>query len=82
MIKEKQLQTQHLVIKMLNDKCLTTLHSECLALHIHVVIVAHLNNFSETDLWWAWSTNTMGHSCAATPKHCSSLLPVTLYTKS
>lgn len=50
MIKEKQLQTQHLVIKMLNDKCLTTLHSECLALHIHVVIVAHLNNFSETDL--------------------------------
>lgn len=49
MIKEKQLQTQHLIIKMANDKCLTILHSWCLAPHIHVVTIAHLNNFSETQ---------------------------------
>lgn len=51
MIKEKQLQAQHLIVKMLNDRCLIVLHAQCPISHIHVVIVAHLNNFSEIQIY-------------------------------
>lgn len=34
---------------MPNDKRLTVLHSQCLAPHVRVVTVAHLNNFSESQ---------------------------------
>lgn len=47
MIKEKQLEAQHLIIKMPNGKCWTVPHSGCSAPHVRVVIAAHLNNFSE-----------------------------------
>lgn len=51
MIKEKQLQAQHLIIKMLNDMCLIALHPQYPISQVHVVIVAHLNNFSEIQIY-------------------------------
>lgn len=51
MIEEKQLQAQHLILKMLNDKCLIVLHPQRPISQVHVVIVAHLNNFSEIQIY-------------------------------
>jgi len=51
MIKEKQLQAQHLIIKMVNDKCPIVLHPRHPVSQVHVVTVAHLKNFSEVQIY-------------------------------